>query len=67
MAKSGLADPSVTGENNVLHFTNKDALNALLALGIARTVAENAVKKASALIGNEAKVEDLIKKALQLV
>jgi holliday junction DNA helicase RuvA len=67
MAKSGLAEPSLTGENNVLHFTNKDALNALLALGIARNVAENAVKKASALIGNEAKVEDLIKKALQLV
>lgn len=61
---------TVLGEiinNTTLTFSNKDALNALLALGIARAVAENAVKKASDILPNDAKVEDLIKKALQLV
>ncbi len=67
MAKAGMAEPNLGSENYNLHFTNKDALNALLALGIARNVAENAVKKASTALGNDAKVEDLIKKALQLV
>jgi Holliday junction DNA helicase RuvA len=66
MAKAGLAEPNANGDNT-MHFSNKDAFNALLALGIARNVAENAVKKANTLLGNEAKVEELIKKALQLV
>jgi Holliday junction resolvasome RuvABC DNA-binding subunit len=47
--------------------SNRDALNALIALGIARNVAETAVNKATQLLGAEAKVEDTIKKALQLV
>ena len=45
----------------------QDALNALVTLGIARTAAENAIKK---VIGEESgtdKVEDLIKKALKIL
>ncbi len=67
LAKAGLGDINTETGNTNLYFANKDALNALLALGIARNVAENAVKKASEIIGNNAKVEDVIKKALQLV
>jgi holliday junction DNA helicase RuvA len=46
---------------------DRDALNALLALGIARNMAEQAVKKATAFMPQPASVEDVIKKALQLV
>ena len=45
----------------------KDAANALLALGIARNMGEQAVKKAVALLQPDSKVEDIIKKALQLL
>jgi holliday junction DNA helicase RuvA len=68
MAKSGLAENHTDmTENRGIYFANKDALNALLALGIARNSAENAVKKAAEQLNNDAKVEDLIKKALQFV
>jgi holliday junction DNA helicase RuvA len=66
--KDKLAKTSI-GEslnNTSLTFSNKDALNALLALGISRNMAEQAVSKAANLLPG-AKVEDLIKKALQLV
>jgi Holliday junction DNA helicase RuvA len=53
--------------NTSLTFSNKDALNALLALGIARNTAEQVVKKAAETLQPDAKVEDIIKKALQLV
>ncbi len=46
---------------------DRDALNALLALGIARNMAEQAVKKAAAFMPQPASVQDIIKKALQLV
>jgi holliday junction DNA helicase RuvA len=46
----------------------KDAANALLALGIARNIADQAVKKAVAVLNDaDSKVEDIIKKALQLI
>jgi holliday junction DNA helicase RuvA len=50
--------------NNTLE---QDALNALIALGIARPIAEQAVKKA--LVGSlgAAKVEDIIKQALKIL
>jgi Holliday junction DNA helicase RuvA len=51
------------------HVSNKekDAANALLALGIARNIADQAVKKAIGALGKDDKVEDIIKKALQLI
>ncbi len=45
----------------------KDGVNALIALGIARNIAEQAVKKAIVQLGADALVEDTIKKALQLI
>lgn len=50
--------------NNTLE---QDALNALVALGIARNAAENAVKKASSSVPSTENLEVLIKKALQLI
>jgi len=44
---------------------DQDALNALMALGIARPVAEQALKKVlSELTGSE-KLEDIIKRVLK--
>jgi Holliday junction DNA helicase RuvA len=43
----------------------QDALNALIALGIARPAAENAIRKASQEGSEGLKVEDIIKKALK--
>ncbi len=68
LAKQSLqADSPLAGWSTQANTTNKDALNALLALGIARNVADIAMTKATKLLGEDAKVEDLIKKALQLV
>ena len=50
--------------NNTLE---QDALNALVALGIARNVAENAIKKASASAPAVENLETLIKKSLQFI
>lgn len=51
-------------KNNTLET---DALNALVALGIARNAAETAVKKASASAPSSENLEILIKTALQLI
>lgn len=51
-------------KNNTLET---DALNALVALGIARNAAETAVKKASASAPSSENLETLIKTALQLI
>jgi len=51
-------------KNNTLET---DALNALVALGIARNAAENAVKKAAASAPSSENLETLIKTALQLI
>lgn len=67
LAKQSLNNESPLSSIKLAPSANKDALNALLALGIARNVAENAMNKATSLLGDDAKVEDLIKKALQLV
>ena len=48
--------------NNTLE---QDALNALIALGIARSAAEQAIKKVLAADPGSDKVEDIIKKALK--
>ena len=48
--------------NNTLE---QDALNALIALGIARSPAEQAIKKVVAAGAQSDKVEDIIKKALK--
>lgn len=53
-----------SGFNNTLQ---QDALNALVALGIARNVAENAVKKATASGPSSENLETIIKTALQLI
>lgn len=45
----------------------QDALNALVALGIARNAAENAVKKATASGTSTENLETIIKTALQLI
>lgn len=67
LAKQNMQIDPLATTKNVTPAANKDALNALLALGIARNVADNAVNKATAAIGADASVESLIKKALQLV
>ncbi|MBS1948799.1 MAG: Holliday junction branch migration protein RuvA [Bacteroidetes bacterium] len=48
--------------NNTLE---RDALNALIALGIARPTAEQAIKKVLSGAPEEAKVEEIIKQALK--
>ncbi len=48
--------------NNTLE---RDALNALIALGIARPVAEQAIKKVVTSTPGSGKVEDIIKQALK--
>jgi len=50
--------------NNTLQ---QDALNALVALGIARNMAESAIKKALSSDPSTENLEILIKKALQLI
>jgi Holliday junction DNA helicase RuvA len=56
-------------ESNIFPLTNNtlelDALNALIALGIARPAAELAIKKVAGNAGGSDKVEDIIKKALK--
>jgi len=51
-------------KNNTLE---QDALNALIALGIARPAAEQAIKKVLALEPEPNKVEDIIKKVLKIL
>jgi len=61
LGKQSLESSSATGfESNI----NADAVNALIGLGIARPMAENAVKKV-VLSNNEISLEDIIKQALK--
>lgn len=64
MGKTGFEIPGSALINNTLQ---QDALNALVALGIARNLAENAIKKASTSASPTENLESLIKKALQLI
>ena len=57
-----------TGISPLIHNTlEQDALNALIALGIPRNAAENALRKASASVPVQNDLESLIKKALQSI
>lgn len=69
LAKAQLTDLANTPTlDSTTHFNhNTDAVNALQALGIARNIAENAVKKAVAVLPEGSIVEIIIKKALQLI
>jgi holliday junction DNA helicase RuvA len=64
LSKSSLETNISTLVNNTL---DQDALNALLALGIARSAAEQAVKKITASATAPLKVEDIIKQALKII
>jgi holliday junction DNA helicase RuvA len=59
------------GESNISSLINntleQDALNALITLGIARSAAEQAVKKVQNEASGTDKVEDVIKKALKIL
>ncbi len=64
----GKLPEATPAEFNILKHNTKelDALNALLGLGIGKSIAEAALKKAKSLVNNsEATVEELIKTALK--
>jgi len=69
--KDKLGKLSVPGQPMVSAVVNnsveQDALNALMALGIARNTAEQAVKKAIQSGGNSNNLESIIKKSLQAI
>ncbi|MEY3060656.1 MAG: Holliday junction branch migration protein RuvA [Bacteroidota bacterium] len=64
MVKSGVESTSSGFRYNSL---DNDALNALMALGIQKNVAENALKKAKNSAPEDNNLESLIKKSLQLI
>jgi len=51
----------------VSNTLEQDALNALLALGIGRQIAEQAIKKILSTSPAGEKIEDIIKKALKIL
>jgi Holliday junction DNA helicase RuvA len=51
----------------IYNTLEQDALNALLALGIHRSAAEQAIKKVLSAEPSTAKLEDLVKKVLKIV
>lgn len=53
--------------NKVYNSLESDALNALMALGISKIQAENAIKKVMAADSTTTILEDLIKKALKAI
>lgn len=69
--KDKLGKLSVPGQPMVSAVVNnsveQDALNALMALGIARNTAEQAVKKAIQSGGDSNNLESIIKKSLQAI
>jgi holliday junction DNA helicase RuvA len=56
-----------TNSSFIYNTLEQDSLNALVALGIPRTAAETAVKKAVAAIPEPQNLELIIKKALQFI
>jgi Holliday junction DNA helicase RuvA len=64
MVKAGVESTSSGFKYNTL---DNDALNALMALGIQKNVAENALKKAKNNSPEDTNLESLIKKSLQLI
>jgi Holliday junction DNA helicase RuvA len=66
--KLGKGDTGVSNSSTFIHNTlEQDALNALVALGIARPAAEQAVKKAFHSDPEQQNLETIIKKALQSI
>ena len=65
--KMGKTSFETTGSALINNTLEQDALNALVALGIVRNMAENAVKNAAASAPSTENLETLIKKALQLI
>jgi Holliday junction DNA helicase RuvA len=66
--KLGKSDPTQANSSSFIHNTlEQDALNALVALGIARQPAETAVKKAFLSDPSQDSLEVIIKKALQSI
>jgi holliday junction DNA helicase RuvA len=53
--------------NNIGNSLQQDALNALIALGISKPMAENAIKKTTATETTITNLEELIKKALKAI
>jgi len=60
-------DSENTNSSFIYNTLEQDSLNALVALGIPRTAAETAVKKAVAAIPEPQNLELIIKKALQFI
>lgn len=56
---------NTSAESSVLHTAEKDAITALIGLGIAKPMAESAVKKVSQSDKEILSLEDIIKQALK--
>lgn len=65
--KMGKVIPETNISPLIDNTLEQDALNALIALGISRPVAEQALKKALAVEPAPDKVEDIIKKVLKIL
>lgn len=65
--KLGRQGTETPGSALIYNTLEQDALNALVALGIVRNIAENAIKKASASAPSSENLETLIKNALQFI
>jgi Holliday junction DNA helicase RuvA len=63
--KVGKNSPESNNSTLINNTLEQDALNALIALGIARNAAEQAIKKVAHAGTGSDKVEDIIKKALK--
>jgi Holliday junction DNA helicase RuvA len=59
--------PEINSSALINNTLEQDALNALVALGIARNAAENAIKKALSSGPSNENLESIIKKALQSI
>jgi holliday junction DNA helicase RuvA len=60
-------NPDIKLGINIGNSLQQDALNALIALGIGKPMAENAIKKINTDTANITNLEDLIKKALKAI
>ena len=65
--KMGKRIPETNISSLINNTLEQDALNALIALGIARPAAEQAIKKVLVLEPEPNKVEDIIKKVLKIL
>jgi Holliday junction DNA helicase RuvA len=65
--KLGKIIPESNISSLIYNTLEQDALNALMALGIARQVAEQALRKVLSTESSNEKLEDLIKKVLKII